>query len=204
MVVTILIIAVSVVISLMALNNEELFAKLRFNAYDARHSNHWYRFLTYGFVHASYVHLFINMLVLYSFGEIVEYYFKIYFPGKASFYFILLYMGGLILSVVPAFGKFKNDVFYNAVGASGAVAAVVFSSILLYPTGRIFLFFIPIGIPAPVFGVLYLGYEYYASKNSKDNIGHDAHFWGAVFGLVFTLALKPGLLQIFLQQIGII
>ena len=98
--------------------------------------------------------------------------------------------------------KNKNDVFYNAVGASGAVAAVVFSSIILYPTGKIFLFLIPVPIPAPIFGVLYVGYEYYMAKRSNDNIGHDAHLWGALFGVIFTIALKPGLINIFLRQIS--
>lgn len=203
MVVTGIIIFITVVVSVLSFGSEDLFSKLKFNAYDVKHSNHWYRFFTYGFVHAGYVHLFVNMLVLFSFGEIVESYFKIYFPGKASYYLVLMYTGGLILSVIPAFGKHKNDVFYNAVGASGAVAAVVFSSIILYPTGKIMLFFIPVGIPAPIFGVLYLVYEGYMSKRGKDNIGHDAHIWGAIFGLVFTIALKPGLVVSFFQQLGI-
>ena len=202
--ITFIIIFLTAVISVFALNNEEVFAKLKFNAYDARHSNHWYRFFTYGFVHAGYVHLMINMVVLYSFGVIVEYEFLKYFPGKASFYYILLYVGGLILSIIPAFGKHKNDVFYNAVGASGAVAAVVFSSIILYPTGKIFFFFIPVPIPAPLFGIFYVGYEYYMAKRGRDNIGHDAHLWGAIFGVIFTLALKPGLAMMFLQQLGIV
>ena len=201
--ITYFIIFITAVVSVFALSNEEWFAKLKFNAYDAKHSNHWYRFFTYGFVHAGYVHLFINMLVLYSFGVIVETYFKFYFPGKAGFYYILLYVGGLILSIIPAFGKYKNDVFYNAVGASGAVAAVVFASIILYPTGKIFLFFIPLPIPSPIFGILYVAYEYYMAKNGRDNIGHDAHLWGALFGVVFTLALKPGLALMFLHQLGI-
>ncbi len=203
MVITYIIIFVTAVVSIFALNNENLFAKLKFNAYDAKHSNHWYRFFTYGFVHAGYVHLFINMLVLYSFGVIVETYFQFYFPGKSSFYYILLYIGGLILAIIPSFGKHKNDVFYNAVGASGAVAAVVFASIILYPTGKIFLFFIPVPIPAPIFGIFYVAYEYYMAKRGGDNIGHDAHLWGAIFGVVFTLALKPGLALIFLQQLGL-
>ena len=202
--ITLIVIVVTVVISLLALNNGELFAKLKFNAYDAKHSNHWYRFFTYGFVHASYIHLFINMFVLYSFGAIVEFYFKIYFPGKAGLYFILLYTGGLILSIIPSFGKHKNDVFYNAVGASGAVAAVVFASIILYPAGKIFFFFIPVPIPAPVFGIFYVGYEYYMAKKGGDNIGHDAHLWGAVFGVIYTIALKPGLVTLFFQQLGIL
>jgi membrane associated rhomboid family serine protease len=196
-----IIIVITAVISIFAMSNEEWFAKLRFNAYDARHSNHWYRFFTYGFLHAGYMHLFINMLVLYSFGRIVESYYHIYFPQKGEFYFALLYIGGLMLSILPSYGKHKNDVFYNAVGASGAVSAVLFASIVLHPTGKIFLFLIPVPIPAPVFGVLYVGYEYYMAKNSRDNIGHDAHLWGAIFGLVYTVALKPGLVGLFFQQI---
>ncbi|MDP1624027.1 MAG: rhomboid family intramembrane serine protease [Bacteroidales bacterium] len=203
MVLTYIIIFLTAVVSIMAMNNGEWFARLRFNAYDVKHSNQWYRFLTYGFLHAGYVHLFINMLVLYSFGVIVESYFQGYFPGKAGLFFILLYVGGLILSIIPSYGKHKNDVFYNAVGASGAVAAVVFSSIILYPAGKIFLFLIPVPIPAPVFGILYVGYEYYMAKRGGDNIGHDAHLWGALFGVIFTVALKPGLINIFLQQIGL-
>ena len=202
MTITYIIIFLTVAVSAYAMNSEEWFSRLRFNAYDVKHSNQWYRFFTYGFLHAGFVHLFINMLVLYSFGVIVESYFKIYFPGKSGLYFIMLYVGGLILSIIPAFGKHKNDVFYNAVGASGAVSAVVFSSIILYPAGKIFLFFIPVPIPAPVFGVLYVAYEYYMAKRGGDNIGHDAHLWGALFGVIFTISLKPGLIGMFLQQIS--
>jgi membrane associated rhomboid family serine protease len=200
--ITYLIIFLTVAISVYALTSEEWFAKLRFNAYDVKHSNHWYRFFTYGFLHAGYMHLFINMFVLYSFGVIVENKFKIHFPEKSGLYFILLYVGGLILSIIPSYGKHKNDVFYNAVGASGAVAAVVFSSIILSPAGKILLFPIPVPIPSPVFGLLYLGYEYYMAKNSRDNIGHDAHLWGALFGVIYTIALKPGLILLFMEQIG--
>ena len=203
MTITYIIIGVTVLISLLSFNNIELFDKLKFNAYDVKHSNQWYRFFTYGFLHAGWLHLFINMLVLYSFGGIVETYFKFFFPLKYILYYLLLYIGGLLLSIIPAFGKNKNDVFYNAVGASGAIAAVLFSSIILYPTGKIFFFFIPIGIPSPIFGVLYVAYEYYMSKKAKDNIGHDAHLWGAIFGIVFTIAIKPQFAISFLQQIGL-
>ena len=203
MVLTIILIALTVVVSLLCFNNAELFDKLKFNAYDVKHSNQWYRFFTYGFLHAGWLHLLINMLVLYSFGNIVETYFKFYFPSKYFLYYLLLYVGGLILSIIPAFGKNKNDVFYNAVGASGAISAILFSSIILYPTGKIYFFFIPVGIPSPLFGVFYIAYEYYMSKRAKDNIGHDAHFWGAVFGIVFTIAIKPQFVILFLQQIGL-
>jgi len=200
---TIIIIAFTVLISLLGFNNSEIFDRFKFNPYDVKHSNHWYRFFTYGFFHAGYIHLFMNMFVLYFFGRIIENYFQYYFPSKHGFYYILLYIGGLILSVIPAFGKHKNDVFYNAVGASGAISAVIFSSIILYPTGKIFIFLIPVAIPAPLFGVLYIVYEAYMIRNAKDNIGHDAHLWGAIFGVIFTIALKPSLFIIFLQQIGL-
>jgi len=203
MTITIIIISVTVLISVLSLNKIELFDKLKFNAYDVKHSNQWYRFFTYGFLHAGWVHLFINMLVLYSFGDIVEAYFKFYFPSKHILYYLLLYIGGLLLSIIPAYGKNKNDVFYNAVGASGAIAAVLFSSIILHPTGKIFFFFIPVGIPSPIFGVLYVAYEFYMSKKAKDNIGHDAHLWGAIFGIVFTIAIRPQFAISFLQQIGL-
>jgi membrane associated rhomboid family serine protease len=203
MTVTYIIIAVTVLISILGFNNVELFDRFKFNAYDVKHSNHWYRFFTYGFLHAGYVHLIVNMFVLYSFGSVIETFFPHYFPSKHVFYYLLLYMGGLILSVIPAFGKHKNDVFYNAVGASGAISAVIFSSIILFPTGKIFLFFIPIPIPAPVFGIFYVVYEVYMSRNAKDNIGHDAHLWGAIFGIIYTIALKPSLVMIFLQQLGL-
>lgn len=204
MIVTTIIIVITVFISVIALKNGDVFSKLKFNAYDVKHSNQWYRFFTYGFIHAGYLHLFINMLVFYSFGGIVESHFKIHFPEKGLLLYVLLYVGGLLLSIIPAFGKHKNDVFYNAVGASGAVSAIVFSSILLFPTGKIFFFLIPIGIPAPIFGILYLIYEAIMSRRAKDNIGHDAHLWGAIFGLVFTIALKPELVPLFFQQLGLV
>lgn len=201
MIVTWVIIFVTVIVSVLANGNIRLFDMLKFNAYDVMHQRQWYRVFTYGFIHAGYMHLFINLLVLYSFGRIVETMFAGYFAEKSSFYYILLYLGGITLSIIPALAKHKNNVFYNAVGASGAVSAVVFSSILLYPAGKIFFFFIPIGIPAPVFGVLYLIYEAYMSRHGRDNIGHDAHLWGAIFGVVFTIALEPAIAVRFLEQI---
>jgi membrane associated rhomboid family serine protease len=203
MTVTYIVIAVTVLVSVIAMNSPAFFDRLKFNAYDVKHSNQWYRFFTYGFLHAGWIHLFINMIVLYSFGGIVEKMFRFHFGEKYLLYYLLLYAGGLILSIIPAFGKHKNDVFYNSVGASGAVSAVLFSSILLYPAGKIFLFFIPIGIPAPLFGLLYIIYEAYMSRRAKDNIGHDAHLWGAIYGVIFTIALKPSLVISFLQQLGI-
>ncbi|MFH1297813.1 MAG: rhomboid family intramembrane serine protease [Bacteroidota bacterium] len=200
--ITISIIAVTVLVSILGFNNDNLFNKCKFNPYDIKHSGQWYRFFTYGFLHAGWVHLLINMFVFFSFGEMVEKAYRYYFQSKYILYFLLLYIGALLLSVIPSFGKHKNDVFYSSVGASGAVSAIVFASIIIAPTQKIYLFFIPVGIPAILFGLLYLAYEYWMSRRAKDNIGHDAHFWGALIGLIFTIAMKPVIFLNFLRQLG--
>ncbi|NVO18213.1 MAG: rhomboid family intramembrane serine protease [Bacteroidetes bacterium] len=199
--VTLAIIGISSLVSIIAFGNTDLYKRLMFNAYDIKHFKHSYRFLSYGLVHASWIHLIINMMVLYSFGSNVELRYGMVFGVKGIFYYLLLYIGGIVLSTTPSYGKYKDDYSYNAVGASGAVSGIVFASIVFDPLSKIYLFLIPFGIPAIIFGILYLVYSWYMSKKNLDNIGHDAHFWGAVFGFVFTLALKPSLFAIFLQQI---
>lgn len=192
--VTIIIIAVTVLVSLLAFNNREIFRRLAFNAYDIKHFKNSYRFLSYALIHADWIHLFINMMVLYSFGRVVEQYYAMLFGAKGILYFILLYVGGTALSTLPSYGKHKDDYSYTAVGASGAVSAVVFAFILFDPLGKLTLFPIPIGIPSIIFGVMYLIYSAYMGKKNIDNVGHDAHFWGAIFGFVFTIILKPELI----------
>ena len=142
------------------------------------------------------------MFVLYSFGYAVLEGYELLFGAKAYLYFLMLYVGGVVFSVLFDFGKHKDDPHYSAVGASGAVSAVVFASILLYPTNSLILFPIPFPIPAVVFGILYLIYSAYMAKRGGDNIGHNAHFWGAIYGLVLTIILKPALFTGFFRQIG--
>jgi len=192
---------ITIIISLLGFYNREVFHKLLFSPYYIKHHNEWYRFFSYGFLHAGWAHLFINMLVLYSFGTAVETYFKILFLQKGIFYFALLYIGGVLFSVLFDFGRNKDNLYYSAVGASGAVSAVVFSSILFDPLNKIYLFFIPIGIPAAIFGILYLIYSAYMSKRSRDNIGHNAHFWGAIFGIIYTIILKPSIFMYFINSL---
>lgn len=196
-----LIIGITIIISLVAFNRPDIFDKLRFNAYAIKHDKEGWRFFSYALLHADWVHLFINMFVLYSFGEVVWAYFLFLFEGKAILFFLLLYIGGVIFSVLIDFGIHKDNPYYAAVGASGAVSAVVFSSIILMPTAKLYLFFIPIPIPAAVFGILYLIYSAYQGKRGRDNVGHNAHFWGAIYGITFTIALKPRLAILFLEQL---
>ncbi len=201
MTITVLIIIATCIVSITAFNNAELFNKLKFNAYQIKHSGEKWRFLSYALVHSGWLHLIINMYVLYSFGRIVEVAFHTLFGTIGLLYFILLYIGGILFSTLFDFGKHKNDIYYSAVGASGAVAAIVFSSILVYPSGSIFIFPIPFSLPSWVFGIAFLIYSAYMGKRGSDNIGHFAHFWGAVYGIVLTIILVPNVIQNFFAAI---
>lgn len=197
------IIGITVLISVLAFGNERLFDRLKFNPAIVESNRQYYRFLSYGFLHADYVHLLVNMYVLYIFGRYVEQVYTLLFAGRGAFLFILLYAGSTVIAAAPSFKKHRNNVWYNAVGASGAVSALVFTYILFNPMGGIGFVFIPgINIPAFVFGILYLVYSAYMAKRGKDNIGHDAHFWGAIAGFVFTIAIKPSLFTRFIEMIG--
>ncbi len=201
MIITFAIIIATSIISYTAFSNNELFDKLKFNAYQIKHSGEKWRFLSYALVHSGWMHLIINMYVLYSFGGVVEEIFSAHFGVIGSLYYVLLYVGGVLFATIFDFGKHKDDMYYNAVGASGAVAAVVFSSILMYPSGSIFIFPIPFPLPSWVFGIAFLIYSAYMGKKGVDNIGHFAHFWGAIFGIVLTIILVPNVIQNFIATI---
>lgn len=201
MIITWIIIVITTVASLIAFNRDDLFNRWKFNPYQVLHAKQWYRFLTYGILHADWLHLIINMFVLYSFGRRVENLMKDIFGSQGLLFYFLLYFGGIFLSVIPSFEKHRNHSWYNAVGASGAVSAVVFSSIILEPSSKIGLIFLPIPIPASIFGILYLLFSAYMARRASDNIGHDAHFWGALFGALLTIALKPTLAILFYHQL---
>ena len=197
----IIIIAITVIVSVLAFYNAELMDKLKFNAYRIKHDRQGWRFGSYALVHADWLHLLINMWVLYSFGDIVLHSFGIYFGPKGFAYYLLLYMGGVLFSILFDYGKNKDNIYYNAVGASGAVAAVVFASIMIYPVGGIYLFPIPFSIPSWLFGILFLFYSAYMQKKGTSRIGHSAHFFGAVFGIVLTIILVPHVLSSFFSQL---
>ena len=152
----------------------------------------WFRFFTHALIHADLIHMAMNMYVLYMFGGIVEKAFiSVFGILKGEIYFFLLYFIGIVASSFPSYEKHKNDYHYNSVGASGAVSAVVFSAILLNPWMSLSLMFIPIPIPAPIFGALYLLYCRYAAKHARDNVAHDVHYWGSLFGALFTAVVLP-------------
>ncbi|MFI5218546.1 MAG: rhomboid family intramembrane serine protease [Bacteroidia bacterium] len=197
---TIKIIIVTVLVSILAFRNHQLMGKLIFNPYMISHRKEWFRFISSGFIHADMIHLFVNMYVLYVFGGMVENFYSEAFDEKSVLYFILLYIGSLIVSIMPSYNKHKENYLYNALGASGAVSAVLFAFILFQPLTPLY-FFGVIKLPGIVMGIAYLFFEYYMGKKGGDNINHDAHFWGAVFGVVFTIGLKPSIAMHFIEQL---
>jgi membrane associated rhomboid family serine protease len=198
--ITYVILFLTVAFSLYAMNNPEIKYKYIFHPYSINHYNQHYRFLSHAFLHGDYLHLAFNMYALWMFGPIVE---KQVLPlllgsfgepnaklGMA--FYILLYTGAIYASSISEYFKNKNNTHYTSLGASGAVNALIFSFITCSPMSQLGFFFIP--MPAFVFGILYLGVSYYLSKrrtgsDSVDRIGHEAHFWGAMFGILFTLIL---------------
>ena len=197
---TIYIILGTVIISLISFYNHKLHAKLIFNPYLVKHHKHWYRMVTSGFLHADFLHLFVNMFVMLSFGRAVESYYSLVFGIYSNWVFLLLYISSIFAANLSTLYKYQNKSTYNALGASGAVSAIVFTSILFNPFNKIYLYGI-IGLPGILLGAIYLAYSYYMSKKQNDNINHEAHFYGAVYGVLFTLALKPKVINIFIYEI---
>ncbi len=157
--------------------------------------NTWYELVTSGFLHANLGHLFVNMFTLYFFGPIME-------SVLGGTYFLLLYLTGLVAAGIPSVIKFRNDENYATLGASGAVGAVLFAFILLFPLESIYLFFVPIPIPAFVFAILYLLYSMYESKQARGKINHEAHLAGAVWGMVYIVILIPDAIERLLTVFG--
>lgn len=200
--ITYVLIGITVLISFLAFSNRELLERAMFHPYEVKKKGSFFKFLSHGFIHADMNHLLFNMITLFFFGPNVEAYFQQLFPGgKGNFYFVMMYLLAIIVSSIPAYVKNQENPYYRSLGASGAVSAVLFSAVLFAPLSKIYLFFIPIGIPAFVFGFLYLAYSAYMAKRGRDNIGHDAHFVGAVFGLLFTIALAPYLFNRFIETV---
>ncbi len=196
------IIGFTVLISLFAFRDRKVFDSMVFEPFTINTQQDWFRLLTHGFIHGNLPHLFINMFVLFMFGPLVERgYMEL--TGRSSLLpFLILYIAGITLSSLPGYFKHKWDPQYRAVGASGATSAVVFASILMYPTNTMYLLLLPIPAPAWVFGILYLGYEWYQGQRASDGIAHDAHFAGALVGILFTSILDPGVVGRFVEAIS--
>lgn len=181
--VTIAIIAANVIMSMKGFKDRAFFEKYKFNSGAVRRGEK-IRIFSSGFLHVDTSHLFLNMLTLYFFADVV-------ISSLGSLSFLIIYMASLVLGNLFSYFFHKNDDLYSAVGASGAVSGIIYAGILLYPEMSLYLFFIPIPIPAYVFGIGYMFYSIYGMKKQIGNIGHDAHFGGAVGGYLLTLLFAP-------------
>lgn len=184
-----ILLAIIVLISYRAFKDPLLFNQLKFNV-RAVQLGEYYRLLTAGFIHVDYNHLFFNGFTLFIFGGNALY-------GLGTVNFILLYMVSLLMGNGLAYYYHKSNPYYTAVGASGAIMGIVYSSILMFPEMKLAIIFFPIPFPAYVFGVGYLIYTLFGIKSQNDGIGHTAHFGGAIGGIICTLVFDPFVLEKF-------
>ncbi|MCL8007621.1 rhomboid family intramembrane serine protease [Gelidibacter japonicus] len=194
--VTIVVIAANVIISFKGFSDRGFFERYKFNVGGIRRGEK-IRVFSSGFLHVDTMHLFFNMFTLYFFAPVVIAY-------LGTVHFLIIYIASLILGNLLSLYFHKDEYHYSAVGASGAVTGVLYSAILLEPSMQLGIMFIPLPIPAYVFGILYLLYSIYGMKNQLGNIGHDAHFGGAIGGFVVTLILMPSLFQTDLLMVGLL
>jgi membrane associated rhomboid family serine protease len=183
--VTLVIIIITCIVSFAAFQKEEIIDELIFYPPAINNQKQWYRFITCGFIHADFMHLAFNMYSLWMFGAAVEDAFTQIFGNIGIAYYILLYISSLVACLMPTYSKNIDNYYYKSLGASGAVAAIVFTYIFIDPADLMWRN--PIKIPAFLFGIIYLGGTAYMSKNGKDNINHSAHLWGAIYGIVFLI-----------------
>ena len=193
-----LLLITTVGVSIWAFQNNNIITKLILSPYLVVHNKQWHRVISHAFIHANWMHLFFNMIALWSFGTAVEKYFG-FLSGIPNVHFCIMYFSAIILASLPDLIKRKNDFSYRSLGASGAVSAVIFSAIFFNPWSTILIFFIP--CPGIIFGVVYLIYSNYMSKKGGGNINHDAHIYGAVFGFLYPLLIDPQSINIFIEQL---
>ena len=198
--------AIIVVFSVYCFNNKQAMYKYMFHPYSIHHNKEHYRFLTHAFIHGDYIHLIFNCLALLSFGiNIEDHYFPVLFGEKlGKVMYLLLFTGGIYAASFTEYFLNKNNKSYSSLGASGAISSVMFCWIMLSPLGTIGLFFIP--MKGWIAGILLLGVSYYLIRRKKtgnynDNISHESHFWGALFGIAFILVAKPSVAKEFIHEI---
>lgn len=201
--ITLGLIIANVIFSLIGFSNAAMVDKTIMWPYRVARENQYMRFITSGFLHADYMHLIFNMFTLFFFGRNLELYFNEYGLG-GNISYLALYFLALIISDIPSYVKHKDDYNYRSLGASGAVSAVVFATIIFSPWSSIYIYG-ALKISATVYAILYIFYCVYMGKKRGDNVNHDAHLWGSLFGLIFTLILiaylQPGLFTDIIEEL---
>jgi membrane associated rhomboid family serine protease len=198
---TLILIIITVGISWYAWQNPSLFDKWLMNPVRVSKYNEYYRFITSGFIHADIGHLIFNMFSLYFFGEAMEMFLGQIFGSNGAFYYLALYIVGIVVSEIPTFLKHRTNSSYKSLGASGGVSALLFAFILLAPLQKVCLYF-AICIPGFIFGAIYMAYSFYESRKMGGRVNHDAHIYGAIFGILFMAVLLPASVPNFFEQIA--
>ena len=194
------IIIITVLVSVQGFRDNVLLNRLAYNPHRIKYHNEYYRVFSHGLVHADWMHLGVNMFVLYVFASSPTTHFGFAVNGNGQLLFTILYLSALPISSAMSYRKQKDNPYYTAIGASGAVSAVLFAYIYHNPWNLLYLFGI-IPIPGILFGIGYLYYSYTMSKKNIDNIGHDAHLWGALYGFAFTMIVRPSSLADFIEKL---
>jgi membrane associated rhomboid family serine protease len=194
--VTLILIAVTVGVSLLAWRDARLMERLLLWPPAVSRAGEYHRLLSYGLVHADGAHLLFNMVTLFFFGTLIE---RVLAPYIGTAGYVGFYAGGLLVSILPSYLANRNNPAYRSLGASGVVSAVLFAFILLQPWAMLYVFFIP--MPAIVFGVAYMAYTIWMDRRGSDNVNHSAHLWGAGYGIVFMLLVEPRVLGLFVQRL---
>ena len=185
---------VTVAVSLLAFSSRAVFDRFALHPYGIAKDGTWYQTITSGFLHGDITHLAFNMITLFFFGPFVE-------SSLGTPAFLLVYFGSMLAGSLVAFYRRKGQPRYRAIGASGAISGILFSFVLLRPLQPIYIFFLPVGIPAALFAIGYVAVSAFGMQRGVGRIGHEAHLGGAIAGLVLTLALDPGVFPRFLQQL---
>ncbi len=199
--ITLIIAGITAITSFMAFSNHTLFDELIFWPYRVWRNKEWHRLVSCGFIHADLGHLFFNMFALYSFGSYMETAFSSIYGAKGLSLYVIMYFAAIAFADIYNLFKQRDNYNYRSLGASGGVSAVIFAAILINPSMHIGIIFFPgNGIPAYIFGPLYLLYCIVMARRGGDNVGHIAHFTGSIFGFVFPIIFAPELLPRFIEM----
>ena len=198
---TTILIGITALSSIIAFNRPTLLDRWMFIPYRIKQRNQWDRFILSGFIHKDFMHLLFNMFTFYFFGGVVERFFKFQFGLElGGLIFVGFYLAAIVIADIPTYLKQQGNSYYQALGASGGTSATVFASIILMPLSDICLFGL-LCLPGFLLGGFFLIYSYVKGQQGQDNINHDAHLYGAIFGIICILLLSPGSAGMFLEQI---
>lgn len=199
--ITYIIIGITALTSFYAFNRPDIMARYMMNPYLVRTRGQYYRFISSGFIHGNMAHLFLNLFSFYFFGGVVEQIFGALYGPSGSAYYVAFYLLSIVAADIPSYLKHMDKPHYNSLGASGGVSALIFVSIVFMPLQDICIYF-AFCLPGFILGAGYLIYSYFKGRNSDDHINHDAHLYGALFGLLYCAVMVPRSIPHFFDQVS--